>query len=43
MTLSEQIAKNIIKKLLKSEDYRTEIISLIDANFLRFAITFFKK
>ena len=43
MTLTEQIAKNIIKKLLKSEDYRTEIISLIDANFLQFAITFFKK
>ena len=43
MTLNEQITKDIIRKLLKSEDYRAEIISLIDANFLQFAITFFRK
>ena len=43
MTLTEQVAKSIIKKLLKGEDYRIEIISLIDASFLRFAIEFFKK
>lgn len=43
MTLPEQIAKNIIKRLLKGEDYRVEVINLIDANFLQFAIDFFKK
>ncbi|MBC6414347.1 MAG: CfrBI family restriction endonuclease [Chromatiales bacterium] len=43
MTLTEQVIKNIIKKLLKSEDYRIEIISLIDAVFLQFTIEFFKK
>ena len=43
MTLTEQVVKSIIKKLLKGEDYRIEIISLIDASFLRFAIEFFKK
>lgn len=43
MTLTEQVAKNIIKKLLKGEDYRIEIITLINAEFLQFAIDFFKK
>ena len=43
MTLTEQVVKSIIKKLLKGEDYRIEIINLIDASFLRFAIEFFKK
>ena len=26
MTITEQVAKNIIKKLLKGEDYRIEIV-----------------
>ncbi|MBS1551930.1 MAG: CfrBI family restriction endonuclease [Bacteroidetes bacterium] len=43
MTLTEQVAKNIIKKLLKGEDYRIEVINLINAEFLQFAIEFFKK
>ena len=43
MTLPEQVAKNIIKKLLKGEDYRIEIVTLINAEFLQFAIYFFKK
>ncbi|MEK7572457.1 MAG: CfrBI family restriction endonuclease [Patescibacteria group bacterium] len=43
MTLTEEVAKNIIKKLLKGEDYRIEIITLINAEFLQFAIDFFKK
>lgn len=29
MTLSEQVTKNIIKKLIKGDDYRIEIITLI--------------
>ncbi len=43
MTLTEQVAKKIIKKLLKGEDCRIEIITLINAEFLQFAINFFKK
>ena len=43
MKLAEQVTKNIIKKLFRSEDYRIEIITLINAEFLQFAIEFFKK
>lgn len=43
MTLTEQVTKNIIKRLLKGEDYRIEVVALINAEFLQFAINFFKK
>jgi hypothetical protein len=43
MTRTEQVAKNIIKKLLRGEDYRIEVVTLINAEFLQFAIDFFKK
>lgn len=43
MTITEQVAKNIIKKLLKGEDYRIEVVTLINAEFLQFAVNFFKK
>lgn len=43
MTLTDQVAKNIIRKLLKGEDYRIEVVTLINAEFLQFAINFFKK
>jgi len=43
MTLTEQVIKNIIKRLLKGEDYRIEVVALINAEFLQFAIEFFKK
>jgi len=43
MTITEQVAKNIIKKLLKGEDYRIEVVALINAEFLQFAVDFFKK
>ena len=43
MTLTKQVVKNIVKKLIKSEDYRVEIVNLINAEFLQFAINFFKK
>ncbi|OAV71902.1 CfrBI restriction endonuclease [Bacteroidales bacterium Barb4] len=43
MTLTDQVTKNIVCKLLKSEDYRIEIVTLINAEFLQFAIDFFKK
>jgi len=43
MTLTEQVVKNIIRKLLKGDDYRIEVITLINAEFLQFAIDFFKQ
>jgi len=43
MTLTEKVTKNIIRKLLKSEDYRIEIVTLINAEFLQYAIDFFKQ
>ncbi len=43
MTLTEEVAKNIIRKLLNGKDYRIEVITLINAEFLQFSIDFFKK
>lgn len=43
MTLTEEVAKKIIRKLLKGEDYRIEVVTLMNAEFLQFAIEFFKK
>lgn len=43
MTITEEVTKNIIKRLLKGEDYRIEIVALINAEFLQFAIDFFKR
>lgn len=42
-TLTDQVTKNIIRKLINGEDYRIEIVTLINAEFLQFAIEFFKK
>ncbi len=43
MTLTEQVAKNIIKKLMNGKDYRIEIVTLINAEFLQYTMDFFKK
>lgn len=43
MTLKDQVVKNIVSRVLKSEDYRIEIVNLINAEFLQFAMEFFKK
>jgi len=43
MTLADQIVKNIIIRVIKSQDYRIEIVNLINAEFLQFAVDFFKK
>ena len=40
--MKTQVIKNIIMKLLKGEDYRIEVIHLINMQFLQFAIEFFK-
>jgi len=43
MTLTEQVTKNIIKRLIHGQDYRIEIVALINAEFLQFVIDFFKQ
>ena len=43
MTLADAVIKNIIKRLIKGQDYRIEVVALINAEFLQFAIDFFKK
>lgn len=43
MTLTEQKAREVIRKLLKGEDYRIEVVTLLNASFLQFAVEFFKK
>ncbi len=43
MTLKDQVIKSIVKRVIKSQDYRIEIVNLINAEFLQFAIDFFKK
>ena len=43
MTLTNQITKNIVSKLIRGNDYRIEIVTLINSEFLQFSIAFFKK
>jgi len=43
MTLTGQVTKNIVRKLINGDDYRIEIVTLINAEFLQFAIEFFKQ
>ncbi|MFC2390437.1 MAG: CfrBI family restriction endonuclease [Bacteroidota bacterium] len=43
MTLTDQIVKNIITRVIKSQDYRIEIVNLINVEFLQFAVGFFKE
>ena len=43
MTLTSEVAKNIIKKLIHGEDYRIEVVTLINTEFLQEAINFFKE
>jgi len=43
MTLTDQVVKKIIIKLLKGQDYRIEIVTLLDADFLQYVIDFFQK
>jgi hypothetical protein len=43
VTITQSVTKEIIRKLLHGEDYRSEIIRLIDAEFLQYVIDFFRK
>ena len=43
MTITDAVIKNIIRKLLMGEDYRIEVVTLIDVEFLQYAIGFFRR
>jgi hypothetical protein len=43
MTLTDAVIQRIIVKLLHGEDYRIEIITLIDSEFMDYAIRFLKR
>lgn len=43
MSITQSVTKQIIKKLIRGEDYRSEIITLIDAEFLQYVIEFFRR
>ena len=42
-SLSQEVTKVIIKKLLTGENYRFEIIKIINSQFLAYCISFFQK
>lgn len=43
MTITDSVIQRIIVRLLKGQDYRIEIVTLINAEFLQYAIEFFKR
>ncbi len=43
MTITGAVIKNIIQRLLTGEDHRSEILALINAEFLQYAVDFFKR
>lgn len=43
MTMTDNMTQRIIERLLKGQDYRIEIVTLINAEFLQYAIDFFRR
>lgn len=43
MTLKDHVIKEIVLRVLKSQDYRIEVVNLINAEFLQFSVEFFKQ
>ncbi len=43
MKITEKTVKKIIRRLLNGEDYRIEIVNIINVNFLEYSIDFFKR
>lgn len=42
-TLTQLTVQKIVRRLLQGEDYRTEIVALINAEFLEYVLDFFKR
>ena len=43
MTLTDAVIHTIIRKLVHGQDYRIEVVALINAQFLDYAVDFFRR
>lgn len=43
MTVKNHVVKNIVTRVIKSQDYRIEVVNLLNAEFLQFTVDFFKR
>jgi hypothetical protein len=43
ITLTDVVIKKIVRRLIHGQDYRVEIITLINAEFLQYAVEFFRR
>jgi len=43
ITITDAVIKKIIQKVIQNQDHRVEVVALINAEFLQFAIDFFKR
>ena len=43
MRLTDVVTKNIVRRLIHSQDYRVEIVTLINAEFIQYAVDFFRR
>ncbi len=43
MRITDAVIQKIIRRLLKGQDYRIEVVTLINAEFLQYAIDFFQR
>lgn len=43
LTITNVVIEGIIRRLMKSQDYRIEIVSLINGEFLQYAVDFFRR
>lgn len=43
ITITDSVIQRIIRRLFRGDDYRIEIVNIIDAEFLQYVINFFQK
>lgn len=43
MTVKNYVVKNIVTRVIKAQDYRIEVVNLLNAEFLQFTVDFFKR
>jgi hypothetical protein len=43
MTLTDSVIQSVIRRLVNGQDYRVEIVALIDAQFLEYVVDFFRR
>lgn len=43
MSIEQNVIENIVKHVIKGQDYRQEVVALIDAQFLDLSVKFFQK